>query len=181
MAAPVVFITGNQKKADYLANYLGYPVGHIKIDLDEIQSLDLQEVVRHKVREAYAKVGKPVLVEDVSLEFQAFGKLPGTFIKWFLEEIGPEDICRLLDGRPRYAQARCIFGYFDGKNENYFEGGMSGVIAQRASGSKGMGWDVIFIPAGYAVPRAELNEEDDRKTYLQIKPLAQVKEFLQAR
>jgi inosine/xanthosine triphosphate pyrophosphatase family protein len=72
----ITFITGNQKKADYLAQYLGIEVQHEKLDLDEIQSLDLREVVEHKVRQAYEMVKKPVLVEDTSLTFVALGKLP---------------------------------------------------------------------------------------------------------
>jgi inosine triphosphate pyrophosphatase len=49
----ITFITGNQHKADYLANHLGREIAHQKIDLDEIQSLDLSEIVRHKVKQAY--------------------------------------------------------------------------------------------------------------------------------
>ena len=52
----IIFITGNQKKADYLIKYLGFPIEHMKLELDEIQSLDLREVVEHKVRQAYEKV-----------------------------------------------------------------------------------------------------------------------------
>jgi inosine triphosphate pyrophosphatase len=93
----IIFITGNQKKADYLGKYLGFPIQHIKVDLDELQSLDLREIVEHKVRQAYAKVGKPVLVDDVSLEFCALGRLPGTFIRFFLEEmLDYQQICDLL-------------------------------------------------------------------------------------
>jgi inosine triphosphate pyrophosphatase len=83
----VTFITGNQKKADYLAKYLGFPIEHIRLDLDEIQSLSLREIVEHKVRQAYAKVGKPVIVDDVSLTFAELGKLPGPFIKFFEQEL----------------------------------------------------------------------------------------------
>ncbi|MFA6383501.1 MAG: non-canonical purine NTP pyrophosphatase, partial [Parcubacteria group bacterium] len=83
----ITFITGNQSKADYLANYLGLPIDHVKIDLDEIQSLDLKEIVTHKVRQAYQKVKKPVIVEDVSLEFKALGGLPGPFIRFFVENM----------------------------------------------------------------------------------------------
>ena len=72
----ITFITGNKKKADYLAKYLGLEVLHEKVDLDELQSLDLREIVEHKVRQAYEKVGKPVIVEDVSLTFTALGRLP---------------------------------------------------------------------------------------------------------
>lgn len=63
---------------------------HEKIELDEIQSLNLDEVVTHKVKQAYEKAEKPVLVEDTSLIFLALGKLPGTFIRFFVQEIGHE-------------------------------------------------------------------------------------------
>lgn len=174
----VVFITGNQDKADYLSKYLEHSIEHVKLDLDEIQSLDLKEVVRHKMIQAYEKLSKPVLVEDVALEFTAFGKLPGTLIRWFLEEMTFENICSLLDGRDRGAVAKCVFGYYDGKNEYYFEGSLNGSVPEKPAGSGGYGWDSIFIPEGYNVTRAELSEEDNKKTYLKIKPLKKVKAFL---
>ena len=79
----VTFITGNRIKAEHLARHLDYPINHQSIDLDEIQSLDPNEIVTHKVRQAYSLIKRPVLVEDVSLIFNALGKLPGPFIKWF--------------------------------------------------------------------------------------------------
>lgn len=151
---------------------------HVKIELDEVQSLDMKEVVKNKLHQAYAEVQRPVLVEDVGLEFVAFGRLPGTLIRWFLEELSHEELCRLLDGKERSAIARCVFGYYDGQDETYFEGSMRGSVPEHPAGSKGYGWDPVFVPEGYSVTRAELSPEEDRKTYLQIKPLAQVKEFL---
>ena len=177
----ITFITGNQKKADYLAKYLGFPVEHVKLDLDEIQSLDLKEIVEHKVRQAYEKIKKPVIVEDVSLEFAALGRLPGTFIKFFVDEVPFETICSMIDGKTRKATARCVFGYFDGQDLKLFEGGLDGEIATTPSGENGYGWDKIFIPQGYTVTRASLDEKDDQKTYLQIKPLEKLKEFLESR
>lgn len=111
----ITFITGNQNKADYLAKYLGFPVSHQKVDLEKIQSLDLKEVVNHKVRQAYDVVKTPVLVEDVALEFSALGRFPGTFIKFLVDEVPFETICRMLDGLSRDAIARCVFGYDDQK------------------------------------------------------------------
>lgn len=177
----ITFITGNQNKADYLAKYLGFPVDHVKLDLDEIQSLDLKEIVEHKVRQAYTKIQKPVIVEDVSLEFSALGKLPGTFIKFFVDEVPFETICSMIDGKTRKATARCVFGYFDGKDLKLFEGGLDGEIATAPSGENGYGWDKIFIPQGYTVTRASLGEDDDRKTYLQIKPFEKLKKFLESK
>ncbi|MFA6296587.1 MAG: non-canonical purine NTP pyrophosphatase [Patescibacteria group bacterium] len=177
----VTFITGNQNKADYLSKYLGHPVDHIKLDLDEIQSTDLKEIVEHKVRQAYEKIKKPVIVEDVSLEFVALGGLPGPFIKFFVEKVPFDVICSMINGQTRKAIARCVFGYFDGKDLKLFESSLDGEIAKIPSGKNGYGWDRMFIPQGYAVTRASLSEEDDKKTYLQIKPFAKLKEYLESK
>ena len=177
----VIFITGNQDKADYLAKYLGYHVDHIKLDLDEIQSLDLKEIVEHKVRQAYEKIKKPVIVEDVALEFSSLSGLPGPFIRFFIDKVPFDTICSMIDGKNRDATARCVFGYFDGQNLELFEGSMVGQIAKTPSGTRGYGWDKIFIPQGYSETRASLNEEEDQKTYLKIKPFAELRDYLESR
>ncbi|MEY2665244.1 MAG: hypothetical protein RLZZ480_349 [Candidatus Parcubacteria bacterium] len=174
----VVYITGSQKKAEYFTKLIGFDIEHQKVDLDEIQSLDLREVVKHKMYQAYRQINRPVLVEDASLEFVALGRLPGTFIKWFQEELSHEQLCRLLDGKDRAAVARCGFGYFDGKEEVYFDGSLEGTIPENPTGNLGFGWDPIFIPKGYSVTRAELSPEDDEKTYRIIKPIDKIREFL---
>jgi non-canonical purine NTP pyrophosphatase (RdgB/HAM1 family) len=177
--ADVTFITGNQDKADYLARYLGFPVDHQKVELEEPQTVDLREVVEYKAEHAYSVVHKPVLVEDQILMFEAFGRLPGTFIKFFIDDLGLEKICRLLDSfDSRTATAACGMAYYDGKTLVYFEGRLKGKVPKSPKGTGGFGWDAIFIPEGYGITRAEMNEEDDRKTYLQIKPLGKIKEFL---
>lgn len=177
----LTFITGNQKKADYLAKYLGFPVKHTKLDLDEIQSLDLKEIVEHKVRQAYGKIKSPVIVEDVSLEFEALNGLPGPFIRFFVDKVPFETICSMINGKSRRAIAKCVFGYYDGETLKLLEGGLNGKIAEIPAGESGYGWDRLFIPDGYSVTRAQLSEEDDQRTYLQIKPLAELKKFLISR
>ncbi len=176
--ANIVFITGNPGKAEYLSKYLGYPVDHEKIELEEIQSLDLRDVARHKAMQAYEHIRRPVLVEDVSLELRALGRLPGTFIRWFIEELSLSGICDLLDGRDRSAVARGMFCYYDGRREVFFEGCTQGRISEQPEGSGGYGWDSIYIPEGYAITRAQMNEDEYKKTYLAIKPLDQIKKFL---
>src|SRR5712671_3544589 len=113
----IIFITGNQSKADYLALWLQHPIEHQKLDLDELQSLDPFEVIEHKAREAYEKVQRTVLVEDVALSFNALGgKLPGTLIKWFLQEMDNEGMLRMLSAfDDRRATASIIYGLYDGQ------------------------------------------------------------------
>jgi len=140
--------------------------------------LDLNKIIEHKVKQAYELIGKPVLVEDVSLEFTALGGLPGPFIRFFVDEVPFETICSMINGKSREAFARGVFGYYDGKVLKIIEGKLRGEIAEKPEGENGYGWDNIFIPEGYKMTRACLDEEDYQKTYLQIKPLGKVKEFL---
>ena len=173
------FVTGNQNKVDYLSKFFGVPVKHIKLDLDEIQSLDLKIIAEHKARQAYQKVQTPVLVEDSSLEFYAFGKLPGPFIRFFVEEMSLEAMCLMLPENSRKAVARSTFGYFDGKDMRFFEGILNGEIAMTPKGENGWAWDKIFIPEGYSVTRGELNDEEYKKTSLIFRSVAELKEFLE--
>lgn len=157
----VTFITGNQSKANFLAKFLNHPVAHEKVDLDEIQSLDLREITEHKVRQAYAALSKPVLVEDTALDFVVLGRLPGTFIKWFLEEAGNEHMCKMLNAyNDRTAIARVCFAYYDGKQLEFFVGELKGKISEAPRGKRGFGWDAIFIPDGSTKTYAEMSDEE---------------------
>lgn len=176
-----VFITGNQNKADYLSRMLGIHLDHHKVDLDEIQSTSLDEIVTHKVKQAYELMKIPVLVEDVSLKFIALDGLPGPFVKFFVDaEDGLEKMCRMCDGlETRDARAECVFGYYDGDRLELLHGGLNGGIASHPRGDGGFGWDRIFCPEGYEdKTRAELIKEQNEATYQTIKPIAQLRELL---
>ena len=163
-----VFISGNPHKVRYLEKWLGRTVEHHKVDLDEIQSLDLHTVVAHKARQAYAIVHRPVLVEDVSLTFEAMGRLPGPLIKWFLQELKPEGLCKLATGLDhRKAVARVLYGLYDGEALRTFEGRIAGTIApiprfSEASGWLDMttSWNSIFIPDGSNKTYGEMTDEE---------------------
>ena len=176
----VVFITGNQNKAEQLAKWLGMSVEHQKVDLDEIQSLELREVVEHKARQAYDIVKRPVIVEDVAMTFTAFNALPGPFIKWFEKGSSLETICRMLDAfDDRSAEARTMYGLFDGEQLYVFEGIMRGTIADKPKGTGGFGFDSIFINEGQPLTRAEMDDDTYSKTSYRIDALARLRAFLQ--
>lgn len=175
-----LFITGNQDKADYLARQLGIALDHQKIDLDEVQSTDLHEIVAHKLRHAYEVTGQPVIVEDVSLSFTALGDLPGPYIKWFVEHAGSEACCRMLDGfDDRSATIRCTFGWYDGKRMEFFDSELQGKISDHPRGENGFGFDTFFIMEGYGKTRAELPQNEVEKTYAEkMKPFGKLRTFL---
>ena len=177
----ITFITGNQKKADYLTKYLWFPVEHIKLDLDEIQSLDNQKIVEHKARQAYNKIWKPILVEDVWMRFSHLWLLPWPFIKFFLEELSPDRLCAMIPKwADRSAVGYCWFGYYDGNQFEYFEWSIKGHIPEKPWYDNGFGWDRIFIPEWYSLVRSELSEKDYEKVYKSIRPLDKIREFLLA-
>ena len=163
------------------SRHMGMDIAHQSLDLEEMQSTSLEEIVEHKVRQAFATLQSPVLVEDVALGFDGLNGLPGPFVKFFVNvEDGLEKMCRMCDGlNNRSATASCVFGYFDGKRLELFKGTLSGSIAVHPAGDSGFGWDKIFCPAGYGGrTRAELTPEEDEQTYTTIKPFAKVREFL---
>ncbi len=174
------FITGNQGKADFLAKFLGHPVKHHKLDLEEIQSLDLREVAEYKLDKAYQKINGPVIVEDMGLSFTALGRLPGTMTKWFMEELGCEGLCRLLDGyKTREATGRVCFGYRDANQTKFFEGEVHGVVPDHPMGTGGYGWDSIFIPKEADKTYAQMNDKELKKFSLRATTVfPQIKKFL---
>lgn len=153
-----IFISGNINKVAFLELFLGTKVHHKKLDLKEVQSLSVIEVVEEKAREAYGQIQQPILIEDTTLKFEALGRLPGTFIKYFLDELGNEGLCKLLDNKNRHAVATVTYGYYDGNIFEYFGEEVEGVISNEPRGSGGHGWDPIFIPKGQDLTYGEMDE-----------------------
>ena len=81
----------------------------------------------------------------------------------------------------RKATARCVIAYFDGSELQLFESSLDGQIAFQPAGNNGFGWDKIFIPHDHTVTKASLSNTEYKKTYLQIKPLDQLKTFLESK
>jgi non-canonical purine NTP pyrophosphatase (RdgB/HAM1 family) len=173
------FVTGNPKKAEQLSRILGVTLNHQALDLTEIQSLSLEEVVRAKAQEAYNILKTPVLIEDTSLTFHALGKLPGTLIKWFLQELGNEGLCELLLNKERSATAEVLYGLHDGTAIHLFSGSMSGSIAENPQGETQFGWDPIFIHTGTTMSRAEMSDEEADAVSMRTVALGKLRTFLE--
>ena len=178
----ITLITGNQLKADYLAKWLGIEIPHHKLDLDEIQSLDVHEVVEHKVRQAYDILQTPVLVEDVALTFTAMGKLPGTLIKWFLQELDLDGLCKLADGlEHREAEATIVYALYDGTEITYYEAIQKGTIAANPSGTNGFGWNKIFIPEGIDMTYGDMDDDTFKEWNIRAHAVEKLRVYLSSK
>lgn len=182
-----VFITGNQHKVEYLKKWLGRPVEYQNIELEEIQSLDLKTVVADKARRAYEIADCPVLVEDVALRFEALGRLPGTYIKAFLQEVGTNGLCRLIQSfEEKGATASIMYGLFDGMALHTFEHHVPGRVArvprsiEALEWKNSLSWNSVFIPDGSQKTYAEMEDEELKIFSHRAPAVAKLKEYLEA-
>lgn len=154
---PFVLVTGNRDKAAEAERILGRAVATEEVDLPEIQSLDLLEVLRAKGEQAWRRIGRPLVVEETGLALDALGGFPGPLVRWMLEAAGPEGIARtaIALGDPG-AHARCALLYRDGPGVVIAEGSDHGELVLPARGGAGFGWDVVFQPRGETATYAEL-------------------------
>lgn len=169
-------ITGNPHKLRELQSIFpaNLNLQSQKLDLDELQSLDVQMILRHKLHQAYDLLKSPVLVEDVSAELENLNGLPGPFIKFFEQRLG-NDALYTLSSENTPVTIRCLMGYFDGKNEHIVEGTLNGtIVAPR--GEPIFGFDVVIVPDGYTQTMAELGPDVKNKIshrYLAAKQMAE--------
>lgn len=180
-----LFITGNQHKAKHMQALLGIDIDHETLDVDEIQSLQPEAVIEHKVRQAYTIAGRPVFVDDFSLWFDDYDGLPGPFIKFFVQaEDGLEKLCRLADTLPtRRATGRAYFGYFDGRDVTIIYGEVKGEIVDHPRGEAdyAFGSDPIFAVDGYGgKTRAELSADEYDELYRKVRAIDDIREFLKS-
>ena len=176
----ITFVTGNKGKAEEIIKQTNLPIQTAALDLYEMQSLDVREVIEAKAREAFKHIGTPVLVDDASVAIDDLGGMPGALIKWFLTAIGNEGICRFADqSQTRAASASVAIGYFDGVEFVPFISEVRGHISDHPRGEGGYGWDAIFLQEGYQVTRAELSKEDYDNASIRRPALESLRDYLQ--
>jgi len=157
----ITLVTGNPNKAREVAAILGFEIGTQALDLPEIQSFSLEEIVREKVATAFARVGSPVLVEDVSFEIAALNGFPGPFIKFWEKQRGHDLYPKLNQAFGTDRAAACAgVGYADKNGVIFVESRIEGRVTSRR-GEEGSGWgfDYYFQPDGYDGTFAKLGAD----------------------
>lgn len=181
MNKPITFVTGNSKKLEEFIAILGnsFPkkIVNASVDLPELQG-EIDDICIKKCKQAALVVRGPVIVEDTSLCFNALKGLPGPYIKWFLEKLGPDGLYRMLAGfEDKSAIAVCTFAYHTGSAEDevvLFQGKTEGEIVD-PRGPRTFGWDPCFQPMGSSQTYAELTKEEKNKISHRYKALEKLK------
>eukprot|EP00914_Ancora_sagittata_P005872 GHVO01011814.1.p1 GENE.GHVO01011814.1~~GHVO01011814.1.p1 ORF type:complete len:197 (-),score=30.75 GHVO01011814.1:383-973(-) len=166
------FCTGNQGKLKELSKTFegcGIEIQNIDIEIPEWQGTS-HEIARKKCTWAYDSISATapeggdihLIVEDTSLGFNAMNGLPGPYIKWFVQELGPPGLHKMLHGfEDKTAVATCTFAYWNGvgKGPLLFEGKTAGTIVEPRGGNN-FCWDPVFQPEGSTKTYAEMDREE---------------------
>lgn len=172
MKKEVLFITGNEDKFREFSEILtSVKLVRKNIDLPELQGTP-KEIVEEKAALAVKITKKPCFVDDTSLCFNAWGDLPGPYIKHFLHYMGVEKLAETLlkTSKDHGAKAITSIGYCEPNKKPVCIQGITEGKISLPKGNKNFkkGWDQIFIPNGEKRTYAEM-ESHEKHSYSQRK------------
>jgi len=164
----IYYITGNKskfKEAKEIMKNLDITLEQKDLSVSETKSLDQEKVILGKAREAFEKMKKPLIIDDVGIYFEEYNKFPGTFTKFLFEAIGFDGIEKLLAGKNRNAHFKILLCYKDEKSEKIFEGILKGKIIENTKSLANKDWqyDNIFVPENFNVSLSEVPLEERAK------------------
>jgi XTP/dITP diphosphohydrolase len=118
-----------------------------------------------KARAAAAATGRHAIADDSGIEAEALGWAPGVRTARYAgpEATDEENLARFESEVPPGSPLRyvCVIADIgaDGE-ERLFWGACEGTMAERRAGTRGFGYDPIFVPLGETRTMAELSDEE---------------------
>ena len=150
--ASLYFTTENKGKyteAARIAAGFGIKLRQVNRHKVEIQSDDLKEIACFAAKEASEATLQPVVAEDSGFFVDALGGFPGPYSSYVYRTIGNDGILKLVQSvrnRDAHFQAAVAFCK-PGRQPLCFSATVSGAVSPRPKGSRGFGFDPVFIPA----------------------------------
>jgi XTP/dITP diphosphohydrolase len=172
------FLTSNEHKfreARELFEKHGLRLEWLRESYDEIQGDTLEAVAIAALKSVERE---NAFIEDAGLFVDALKGFPGVYSSYVLKTLGNEGILKLLEGvEDRGARFKSIVAYQAGEKVKIFKGVVRGNISHSPMGTKGFGYDPIFIPAGHTVTFAEDYELKTRTSH-RMKSLMKLIDYL---
>lgn len=172
-------VTSNPDKLKEINQILKTNFQISNFDIPEIQSLDVNEVIKDKAKKAFQIFKRPVLVEDISFEVEALKGLPGPFIKYFLKTVGTEGTVKLVGQKSTKTKVTAAIAIYDGKLMKIFKGTIYGTLSKKDKGLNGFGFDKVFITKGYTKTLAQMSPNLKNKISHRALALQKVKKYFE--
>jgi len=168
MAMRFVLVTTNRGKVKEFSEIFteyGFNFRVEPMATPELQENDLRKIARYSVFYAYKVLREPVLVEDAGLFIKALNGFPGPYSSYVYKTIGVDGILKLMeDVNEREARFESALAFYSPLTElKIFTGAVRGRISENPRGSKGFGFDPIFVPDGSDKTFAEMDLEEKNR------------------
>lgn len=182
------FVSTNKRKfEEYQATIggRGHKLVQYAAELVEPQSTDSMAIIEHKLNQAKQLLpGKRVLVDDRGFNIHALKGYPGPMLKFTLATIGYEGLIKLMKGqKDRRADFITSLGYYDGRDDAYFQTKEEGFLLEHPCGDNLRGWNELLYVYGYkTIPDRSLAEYNDTEWQNYLTALNEddvMKQFLQ--
>ena len=187
----LIFATNNQHKVDEIRYVLGntFDIVTLKdagivIDIPEPHPT-LEANASEKSFTIYKLTNKNCFSEDTGLEVDTLNGEPGVKSARYAGEDRDfeANIDKLLDNMMgltnRNAHFRTVISIFLNGKETQFEGICEGVIISERKGSKGFGYDAVFMPNGSTKTFAEMDTQEKNEFSHRKKAMVKLIAFLQ--
>lgn len=149
----VLFITKNKHKfqeAKLIAESYGIKLVQSQVEKIEIQSDNLEEIVLYASRNLPQEVRNRIyILEDAGLFVEKLNGFPGPYSSYVFKTLGCRGIITLLKNHKKPWRAyfkSVVLLHLPDKGDLIFVGITKGIISDKIRGSKGFGFDPIFIP-----------------------------------
>ena len=177
------FLSFNQKKIDEVTAIMAassIKVIPTKQRIAEIQSDDVNALLRDKCMKAYKIAGRPIFVEHTGLEISYLNQFPKGLTQLFWDTLEADKIADLI-GKQKDNKVTAItnIGYCDGKKIHFFSGAVSGIIPPAPKGPREFQWDCVFQPDGYSKTFAEMDATEKNKISMRMLALRAFRKYLE--
>jgi len=164
----IYFVTSNPVKlliAIEVLNKYNIQATQFKLNLKELQTLDVKEVALDKAKQAMEIIKQPFIVSDDGFYINALGGFPGALLKHIKAKISDEKLIKLLKGeKDRTAEFVNVIVFGDPKLKSFkiFTTVTKGHITKAPKGNRKIGWSIekIFIPEDQNKTTAQLTEKE---------------------
>lgn len=145
------FVTGNRKKFKEMAEIIkkdGIHLDMYSMKIHEIQTDDIEELIKKKAFEAFKEIRRPLLVEHTMLKIDAFHQLPGPQTNYIYSRLGYQTIVEFCEYKNQFgAYAESVICYCDGKKYVTASAKERGQVRREIEeGCDALDWDIIFQP-----------------------------------
>lgn len=178
------FLSSNKFKINEVKSILGkidVDVVPVSYKIEELQTENVEALVRDKCIKAYRVIGRPLFVEHTGLYLDALNGFPAGLTQVFWDTLKADRISELFGGAAKSAVvAKTRIGYCDGKIIQQFEGQVRGTISTAPRGDRSFQWDCIFVPDDHEQTFAEMGMDQKNKISMRKEAIDKFAEYLRS-